>query len=285
MIRQLVIKNFKSYQRAQIELQAGINILVGNNEAGKSTILEAVNLALTARIGRYPIMQALSPHVLNRSATKDYLKSLSSRHPQEPPEIVIELYFENSAITAPLKGTNNLLKEDSPGVRLWIHFDQDYASEYAELLKDPSKIRAVPIEYYKTEWLAFSGATITQRSMKVSASLIDASKMRLQSGADFYLQRIIQESLTDAERVRLARAYADLKESFAASEGIKAQNTELRQTQGRRHGQSVLASNGHLTHRRVGIKPRSTPRRPPIRPGGRRRTKHDESTPRPDPES
>ena len=62
-------------------------------------------------------MQALSPHVLNRSATKDYLKSLSSRHPQEPPEIVIELYFENSAITAPLKGTNNLLKEDSPGVR------------------------------------------------------------------------------------------------------------------------------------------------------------------------
>ena len=29
MIRQLVIRNFKSYQRAQIELQAGINIPVG----------------------------------------------------------------------------------------------------------------------------------------------------------------------------------------------------------------------------------------------------------------
>lgn len=227
MIRKVVIQNFKCYQNAQIEIHEGVNILVGNNEAGKSTILEAVNLALTARIGRYPIIQALSPHVLNRSASKAYLASLKTKHPEKPPEIIIELYLEDSGITAPLKGTNNLLKQDCPGVRLWIHFDQDYASEYTELLKDPGKIRAVPIEYYKTEWLAFSGATITQRSMKVSATLIDASKMRLQSGADFYLQRMIQESLTDAERVRLARAYADLKDSFAGSDGIKALNTEL----------------------------------------------------------
>src|SRR5580658_5018450 len=227
MIHKAVIQNFKCYQNAKIEFHDGINILVGNNEAGKSTVLEAVNLALTARLGRYPLAQALSCHLLNRSAANTYLASLRTTKPKKLPEIIIEVYFKDSPVTATLKGTNNLLKEDCPGVRIWIHFDEEYASEYGELLKDAARIRAVPIEYYKTEWLAFSGSAITPRSMKVSATLIDASKMRLQSGADFYLQRIIQESLSDAERVRLARTYADLKDSFAASDGIKALNDEL----------------------------------------------------------
>jgi len=229
MIRKIIIKNYKGYEQATIELQPTINILVGNNEAGKSTILEAVHLALTARIGRLHVSQCLSPHLLNRTVAKNYLAALHEGKPQPPPEIVIELYFETTPISASLKGTNNLLKEDTAGVRLWMHFDNDYAAEYDEHLKDAKAVHYVPTEYYKVEWLAFNGTSITQRSLKVNATLIDASKMRLQSGADYYLQRIIEESLTDAERVRLARTYADLKQTFATSAGITALNTILEQ--------------------------------------------------------
>lgn len=42
MIEKIHIENFKCFKgQFELELEQGINILVGNNEAGKSTILEA----------------------------------------------------------------------------------------------------------------------------------------------------------------------------------------------------------------------------------------------------
>jgi putative ATP-dependent endonuclease of OLD family len=47
-ITKVNIENFKCYKgKFSLNLNQGINILVGNNEAGKSTILEAIHLALT----------------------------------------------------------------------------------------------------------------------------------------------------------------------------------------------------------------------------------------------
>ncbi len=47
-ISKVKICNFKGFQGPfTLELNKGLNILVGNNETGKSTILEAIHLALT----------------------------------------------------------------------------------------------------------------------------------------------------------------------------------------------------------------------------------------------
>lgn len=46
-ISKMKIHNFKCYRDFEIDLEEGLNIIVGDNEAGKSTILEAINLALT----------------------------------------------------------------------------------------------------------------------------------------------------------------------------------------------------------------------------------------------
>ena len=43
-IRKITIKNFKCFKETfEIDLVDGINIIVGNNEEGKSTILEAIH--------------------------------------------------------------------------------------------------------------------------------------------------------------------------------------------------------------------------------------------------
>ncbi|HWY37588.1 MAG TPA: AAA family ATPase [Bacteroidia bacterium] len=42
------IENFKCFNGTfKLKMNEGVNILVGDNEAGKSTILEAIHLALT----------------------------------------------------------------------------------------------------------------------------------------------------------------------------------------------------------------------------------------------
>lgn len=232
MIEKIVIKNFKTFRDSIITLNPETNILVGSNEAGKSTVLEAVYLGLTGRIGREYISSAISPHHLNRRVAQDYLDIIRKGDTIPPPEILIELYMQESEDTATLRGTNNSLREDCPGVRLRLAFDDSFQEEYEELLKDPEKIRSVPIEYYKPEWTAFSGNAITRRNLMIGASFVDAAKIRLKSGSDYYLQQIIEDSLTPVERVRLARAYVSLKETFAQSEGIATLNTSLNERKG-----------------------------------------------------
>ena len=54
-IEKVVIRNFKVFRKKfTIHLNSGLSVIVGDNEAGKSTILEAINLALTGLYnGRY----------------------------------------------------------------------------------------------------------------------------------------------------------------------------------------------------------------------------------------
>ena len=54
-IKQVRIHNFKRFSDwYEVDLTSGTNILVGPNEVGKSTIIEAIHLALTGFYqGRY----------------------------------------------------------------------------------------------------------------------------------------------------------------------------------------------------------------------------------------
>ena len=43
MISKIKIKNFRSHKNTEIELSSGVNIICGDNDLGKSTILRALN--------------------------------------------------------------------------------------------------------------------------------------------------------------------------------------------------------------------------------------------------
>ena len=46
-ITRAIIKNYRCLQDSNIKLNEKLNILVGDNECGKSTFLQAIQLALT----------------------------------------------------------------------------------------------------------------------------------------------------------------------------------------------------------------------------------------------
>lgn len=60
-IQKIKIRNFKCFKGVlEIELNKGLNILVCNNETDKSTILEAIHIALTGLYGVRNIRNELS---------------------------------------------------------------------------------------------------------------------------------------------------------------------------------------------------------------------------------
>lgn len=107
MIEKVVIENFKSIESLSLNVDKDINILVGDNEQGKSTILETINLALTASLNKRSIHNEISPFIFNRKTVNNYLEVLRNKATIEPPKILIEVYFQENEIVASLKGTNN----------------------------------------------------------------------------------------------------------------------------------------------------------------------------------
>ncbi len=81
-----------------LKFSKGMNILVGDNEEGKSTILEAVHLALTGVYAGRSIKNQLSPYLFNKEIVEEYLCAVTSGSPIPPPEIVIEVFFENDTV-------------------------------------------------------------------------------------------------------------------------------------------------------------------------------------------
>ncbi|MFJ2579628.1 AAA family ATPase [Kitasatospora aureofaciens] len=229
MLTGISIRNFRAFRSFELEFDPTMNILVGDNDAGKSTILEAIGLALTGRLRGRVFSQELSPFLFHQGAVRDYLQALrNGAVDTRPPEITIDLFLEDTPESAVLRGTNNLRKADRSGVRIRAYLNPDFAPEYEEFVKDPSQVQLIPTEYYRVDWLGFSGNGITFRSVPATASLIDASNIQLQSGVDYYLNRIISQNLEADQRVGLTRAYRNLQQEFANDNAIRKINEELR---------------------------------------------------------
>lgn len=228
MILSVHVRNYKIFDAFDLSLNPDLNIVVGDNEAGKSTLLEAVELALTRKLGGRIIDYDLSPYLFNKAIAEAFLKEINAGMKVAPPAIVIEVVLKPTDALAPLRGKNNLLKEDLVGVRLEIAFDPDYKEEYAKLLADTAPKRVIPMEYYKVSWVGFSGNAITTRSLALEVFSIDATTVKLQSGTDQYVQGVISSTLDAKERVALAVAYRKLRETFSQEEAIKAINAKIK---------------------------------------------------------
>ena len=231
MIRRVAVRNYRLFRALDLDLSPGMNILVGRNDTGKSTLIEAITLALTGRLHGRAFEQEISPHLINRDATHEYVMALRSGGTiPTPPAIVIEVFLNDADAAEILRGTNNLSGEDACGIRLQARLSPDFTEEYESFISRPDSVRLVPTEYYTIEMLGFSGNRISSRSVPVDARVIDASTIRLQSGVDYHLQQIIRGNLDPKERVELSRQYRSLREEFSEKDAVKAINRRLEAT-------------------------------------------------------
>ena len=224
-ITKVNIENYKCFKGSfGLDLNDGVNIIVGNNEAGKSTILEAIHLALSGLLnGRY-LKNELSQYLFNKEVETEYLNSLNSRSPQEPPYILIEIFLKGDEL-AELEGDSNSLKKKGCGVKFKIEFDTQFQVDYDELTS--TVVTTIPIEFYKVTWTSFARDAITVRSIPIKSVLIDSTSTRFQNGSDVYISKIIKDDLVEKEIVDLSQAYRKLKEAFMADKSVEAINKKI----------------------------------------------------------
>jgi predicted ATPase len=231
MIRKVCIRNYRRFQKFDIELLPGVNVLVGCNGSGKSTLIEAIDLALTGRVhGRF-LTQGVSPYLINLEATHDYFQQLSKPNASKlaPPTMIIDVFLDDveDGDIQILSGSNNLDDEDAVGVRIQAKLSEECLDLYQNFLKSPGSTHLAPTEYYKAEWLGFSGLPVNSRIVPTSTTVIDPSMIRLQSGVDYHLQQILTKCLDNKERAELSRQYRGVREEFNEKKEIEAINKRL----------------------------------------------------------
>lgn len=225
IIEKIHIKNFKCFRGDFIlSLNQGINILVGNNEAGKSTILEAINLALTGLFQGKSVKHDLSQYMFNNSVLEEYISSLSTNEKQRPPEILIEIYFQKEAYPQ-FMGNGNSKQENACGISLRIGFNEDFNAEYENLIVQG--LDTLPLEYYEVKWLSFARNYIIPRNIPLRCSFIDSSNSKTKNNSDIFLSRIIKNVLEENDIIAITQAFRQLQENFKGHETISSINDKM----------------------------------------------------------
>jgi putative ATP-dependent endonuclease of the OLD family len=232
-IERVIVKNYRALASLNLPIRPHLNIIVGNNETGKSTLLEAVNLALRCQLNRRPAAAELHTYLFNTGCVKDFVTKLRGGLPAEPPRILIELYLRDCPDFAVYKGTNNSLSEDKPGISLAIELDHEaFGQEYRDYIADPTRLNGVPVEYYKIDWKDFADCPVNARMAPVESALVDPSSISNTYAANKYVLEIARDFLTKKQKVELALSYRHLRDTFFDDTSVKLINTELEKQTG-----------------------------------------------------
>jgi putative ATP-dependent endonuclease of OLD family len=227
-IDRIKIVNFKCFKgEFNLLLNDGINILVGENESGKSTILEAIHLALTGLFkGRY-LKNELTQYLFNNEVVYKYLNDLNQGKATNLPYILIEIFISGEDLPL-FEGDGNSEKIKTCGISLKIAFDDKYKAEYEELTKNKNVVKTIPIEYYNILWTSFARENITARSIPVKSAMIDSSSNRYQNGSDVYISRIVRDNLDTKEIVEISQAHRTMRDKFMECPTVKKINSKIK---------------------------------------------------------
>ena len=120
MIERIIIKNYRQFQELEFTPDLSLNIIVGDNEAGKTTLLDAIAMAIEGRSNGRPLQDDLNPYWFNTDVVDDYFNQRIQDKNVEPPFILIEVYMSQTDQPQTLRGRVNSRHEDCPGFAIEV---------------------------------------------------------------------------------------------------------------------------------------------------------------------
>lgn len=224
-IKRIKLHNFKRFKHFDRCFNSGLNILVGNNEVGKSTILEAIHLALSGIFcGRY-LKSDLTHYIFNHEAIKDYFLAIrQGKHPVAP-YLSIELWLDDYPEF--VGNTNSDSDYKAAGITYSIILNEDFKTDFDEYVRK-GNVDTLPIEYYTVVWQTFGRLPLMARKIPLKSFLIDGSNS---SGnlSNSYVAHMLNNLMSDNDRVNLANVHRECQHYIEDHEDVRRLNDKLNQ--------------------------------------------------------
>lgn len=229
-IEKLIVKNYKLFRDVIITMNDDVNIFVGDNDSGKTTILEALTMVLTGKINSSIVFNRLNLDWFNAEVRNEFKQAIEEGKSPSLPKIEIEVFFSAPAddehAIKRFKGSNNSLCEDAVGVKVEIIFDAQYCEAYKQLLSD-KKIKDIPIEYYKFVFRSFANPEHYVPTTSKKVAYIDTTRKDYGSVLSRFVASSINEYLSEDEMTNLRHAYRANRHDFTENQAVKMLNEKL----------------------------------------------------------
>lgn len=229
MITKIRVRGYRIYQDLILKPNSKMNLIVGANDSGKSTLLEAIALALTGRINGGSASEELNPYWFNTDLVSTFLEQRALGKSVALPEIHIEVFLEDRAELQHLCGAINsdVPTNACPGITLSVIPNNDYAEELEAWASGATP--PVPVEYYKIDWRSFADQVLTSRPRQLATAIIDSRTVRSSSGIDYHLRSILSDGLEPADRAAISVAYRRVKADISET-ALKPVNDRMAKT-------------------------------------------------------
>ncbi len=207
VITKILLQNFKRFACLEVDFNSQLNILIGDNEAGKSSILQAIDIVLSG--SRNKIESIGLDNLFDSEPIEKFMKS--ERKYNELPELIVELYL-NEQDNDELCGKFNNKQFNCDGLRLVCKPNDNYSQQIKEiLLKQESNF---PFEYYSIEFTTFANKSYNSYRKFVRHILVDNSQTSSEYAIKEYVQEIYNASVQGVEKLTNQHKYRDHKEKF-----------------------------------------------------------------------
>lgn len=229
-ITRIHLEGFKRFTRFDLVLNPVFNVIVGDNETGKSSLLEAIGMVLTGQYDGRLIQYAIDPYFFNAGIVAGFFSKMQNGESASPPQILIEAYLASDGKEPDLeklRGHNNTRGEDCPGLKLAIEVDQNYLESLKEYASDSSNPTVLPVEFFSATWRSFVNNSVTLRNLPFRVTTINTSLPRMHRDPNKHLFQIVNDVLDESQRRDLSLQYKKLRHRFAQEPGVKAINTRL----------------------------------------------------------
>ncbi len=221
-IKKLKIKGLKKFKNFEIEFNKNLNVLIGENEVGKSTILNAIDIVLNQKYrsaDKYIVKEMLNIENVKKFKKSNDIKDL--------PKVEVELFMvfnDNEISTLDYKGQNNSDGIDTIGIKFICEFDNDYGEE----LKEQIVKGKIPYEYYNLKWETFAKGTYKAIKKPIKSVTIDNSNIDTSNSFNYYNKMLFNNAYDSSQRIKIKDSFRNSLNDTCSSLDLKISDSNSR---------------------------------------------------------
>jgi putative ATP-dependent endonuclease of the OLD family len=208
ILQRIKLKNFKRFENFDTRLNQKFNILVGDNESGKSTILLAVDLILSGsrnKIEAIGLENLFNTDVINRFLA-------SERKIEDLPVLFVEIYL-NEQNDPDYNGKNCSENKVCDGLQLLCQAPiEALTKDIKHILEQPDPV--FPFEYYETIFSTFSGKPYAGYNRPIRHLFIDNTQINNEYATREYIKDLYETNVEGTERNKHRNEYRKYKDQF-----------------------------------------------------------------------
>ena len=207
IINRIILKNFKRFTSFKVDFDSRLNVFVGDNESGKSSILQAIDIVLSG--SRNKVENIGLDNLFNYQVVNDFLQS--DKRLENLPILSIEIYL-NDQNNPDVFGKYNSEGVNYDGLQLTCEPNDEFSSHIREVLRQPNS--NFPFEYYSISFKTFAGSSFNNYNKYLKHIVVDNSQMNSEYAMKEYVQDIYNVTVQGVEKLTNQHKYREHKEKF-----------------------------------------------------------------------